>query len=179
MFTENTITAVVPVILKPNRRTFLRTAQLWAVVLSANVLGAALFAVFASYGAVSDDALYQAMLEISRHAVGFAPVELIARGTMAGFLIAMLVWIMASMESDKTLMIILITYLVALGDFAHVIAGSVEAVLLVISGDVAPWDAFSRFFMPTLLGNVIGGSLIFTMLVYAQIHREIKHGESQ
>ena len=45
LFTENTVTAMVPLLDDPNKRdTLLRAARLWVVVLACNVAGALLFA---------------------------------------------------------------------------------------------------------------------------------------
>src|SRR5947209_8352377 len=43
LFTENTVTAILPLLAHPNLSTFLRIVRLWAVVLLANLLGAFLF----------------------------------------------------------------------------------------------------------------------------------------
>jgi formate/nitrite transporter FocA (FNT family) len=65
------------------------------------------------------------------------------------------------------------TYLIALGGFTHIVAGSVEAFLLVIEGraDVS-WMIFD-FIVPTLLGNIIGGTALFAVIAYAQVMKEI------
>ena len=44
LFTENTLTAIIPLLARRNWFTLLRVARLWAVVLAANLVGAHLFA---------------------------------------------------------------------------------------------------------------------------------------
>jgi len=69
--------------------------------------------------------------------------------------------------------IITITYVIALGDMVHVVAGSTEAFLLLLLGDIGPWRTFGGFMVPALVGNVIGGTVLFTLLAYAQVKEEI------
>jgi len=71
-------------------------------------------------------------------------------------------------------MIVMMTWLIAAGDFAHIIAGSAEAAILVLSGTTSLPDAMIGFFLPTLTGNVIGGTALFAMITYAQIKDEMK-----
>ena len=77
-----------------------------------------------------------------------------------------------SMESAKMWIIILITYFMALGDFTHIVVGSVEVSYLVFAGEL-PWKDFWLVFAgPTLVGNIIGGSFIFALISHAQIRSE-------
>jgi formate/nitrite transporter FocA (FNT family) len=70
--------------------------------------------------------------------------------------------------------IIIITYLVALGGFAHVIAGSVDAFYLVETGEAGLRDYLWRFFLPTLTGNVIGGVTLVAVLNWGQVAPELE-----
>jgi formate/nitrite transporter FocA (FNT family) len=88
---------------------------------------------------------------------------------VSGFLIASMVWILAGVEGSKLGIIVLMTYLIALGNFDHVVAGSVEASYLVLEGSESLGQAVTTFFLPTLAGNVVGGTVIFTLLSYGQI----------
>jgi formate/nitrite transporter FocA (FNT family) len=65
------------------------------------------------------------------------------------------------------------TYLIALGGFTHVIAGSAEAFYLVFTGHETLLHAVFGFFLPTLAGNVAGGTVLFAVLSYAQVREEI------
>jgi formate/nitrite transporter FocA (FNT family) len=69
--------------------------------------------------------------------------------------------------------IVTITYLVALGGFAHIIVGSVESFFLVHTDQASYRDFLSTFFLPTLLGNVVGGVLLVAVLNYGQVASEI------
>ncbi len=74
----------------------------------------------------------------------------------------------ASRKKTRPGSIIIITFLVGLGGFAHVIAGSVEVLQLVASGQ-AGWLAAVGWIIPTLLGNIIGGVSLVAALNHAQV----------
>jgi formate-nitrite transporter family protein len=69
--------------------------------------------------------------------------------------------------------IVLMTYLIALGDFTHIVAGSMEAFLLVANGDQSLWSTVTGFTVPVLLGNIVGGTVLFALISYAQIMKEL------
>lgn len=94
LFTENTITVVLPVLAEPTRNRFYRTARLWGIVLAA-------------------------------------------------------------------------------GGFTHVIAGSNEIFTLVLSGDMNIFTALIYHISPVLIGNILGGTGLFAMLAYGQVHEEM------
>ncbi len=177
LFTENVITAVVPVMAKSHLRNLGLMLRLWGIVLFANVVGAICFALFLRYSGAIDETLAGAIHKICERQLEAMPMATMARGMVAGFLIASLVWILAGMEGAGLGIIILLTYLIALGGFDHVVAGTVEAAYLVLEGAEGVGRAITHFFVPTLVGNLIGGTVIFTLLSYAQIRDELKGGE--
>ena len=62
----------------------------------------------------------------------------------------------------------------ALGQFPHIIAGSVEAAFGVVSGHASVSDYLLRFLVPTLIGNTIGGTALVAMLNHAPLSGELK-----
>ena len=180
LFTENVITAVVPVMAPgPDNsrvRNLLLMARLWAIVLAANLVGTNLFALFLQQSGAIDAPLAKAIHDVSAHLLDARPHETLARGMVSGFLIASLVWILAGIEGSKVGIIVLMTYLIALGNFDHVVAGSVESSYLILTGAQSFEHAATSFFFPTLAGNIIGGTVIFTLLSYGQIRAEMRTG---
>lgn len=174
LFTENTLTAVLPAMQRGKPVWWLVLARLWVIVLLANVIGCAIFAAFITYSGVLGAHEHLAVLEMSRHMMQKPPIEMFTAGIMAGWLIAALVWMLPSSEGNEFIVIALMTYLIALGDFTHVIAGSVEALVLVFEGELAITSAALDFFVPTLLGNVTGGTVLFSVIAYAQVRDEIQ-----
>jgi formate-nitrite transporter family protein len=173
LFTENTITTVLPLVARPSRSTLYGTARLWSIVLSANLVGAFVAATFIAYSGGLPPVTVAAVAELSRHATDMTPWEAVVRAMPAGVLIAALVWMMPSVAGNSFWWIIVLTWLIAAGDFAHVVAGSVEMAFLVVTGEISILRGLGGFFLPVLLGNVIGGTMIFTMLAWGQVRHEL------
>jgi formate/nitrite transporter FocA (FNT family) len=174
LFTENTITPILPLFLSPTRSNFLQTARLWATVLAANLLGCAAAALVLAHGNILPQARFEGILLVSRHYAEASGVEHFAWGIPAGFIIAALVWILPRMESaGEVLMIVILTYMIGVGGMSHVVAGSTELFLLTALGELGLGPAIFGGVLPALAGNVLGGTGIFAALTYAQVRNEI------
>ena len=64
--------------------------------------------------------------------------------------------------------IMLITYVISLGEFSHVVAGSGEAWLLMWTGQTGFAGALNGFILPALAGNLVGGTGLFAVLAHGQ-----------
>ncbi|MBS0245760.1 MAG: formate/nitrite transporter family protein [Proteobacteria bacterium] len=173
LFTESTITVVLPVLKDLSPAMLWRMGRLWAIVLAANLVGTLFAALFCSFTPVLTPELYGGMIAVSRSLLDIDVPRMFFAGIASGFLIAAMVWMIPSAESAKFIVITLMTYLIAAGGFTHVIAGSFEAYLLVVAGDWIWWQAIVQFLMPVLAGNVVGGTALFAVLSYAQVKDEI------
>ena len=174
LFTENTITTVVPVVLEPSGDTLRKMLRLWAIVLLANVVGAFAIATFLVYTPVLTPDILDIVNQLSKHATGFGFAEGLVRGIPAGVLIAAIVWMLPTAQNNEVLLIVIFTWLIAAGDFTHIIAGSVEMAVLMVQGLLPLSTAIFGFFIPVLIGNILGGTAVFTMITYAQILPEIE-----
>ena len=173
LFTESTITVVLPVLKNVTRDNLWRMARLWAIVLAANLAGTLFAALFCSLTPVVPDKLFDGMMSISRHLLEFGWWDMLFRGVTSGFLMAALVWMIPTAEALKFHVIVVITWLIAVGGFTHIVAGSLEAWLLVLSGDWSLGWMLWEFMVPVLIGNMIGGTALFAMISYAQVMEEI------
>jgi formate/nitrite transporter FocA (FNT family) len=173
LFTENVLTAVLPVIARAKWRWFLSMLRLWDIVLVANIAGCCLFACAPAFLPITGSELSSQMQGFVRELMQSTPFEMFARGIGAGWLIAALAWIIAATEGLEIFVIALLTYLIALLGFTHIVAGSAEVLYGCVIGAVAASDATLRFFLPALAGNVFGESLLFSVLSYAQVREEI------
>ncbi|MEJ2516897.1 MAG: formate/nitrite transporter family protein [Methyloceanibacter sp.] len=174
LFTENTLTAVLPVMVRQDWSAVWDVLRLWGIVLGGNLVGCFFFAAFLACSGAFSDTTQQAITDIGHHLMANSPMEMFVKGIMAGWLIAALVWMLPSAEGTEIFIITMITYIIALGDFTHIIAGSVEAIYMVLIGESSFWDAFGGFFIPTLLGNVAGGTVLFALISYAQVREELE-----
>jgi formate/nitrite transporter FocA (FNT family) len=147
--------------------------RLWAIVLVANMVGTLFAALFSSFTPVLPPELLQGMLAISRHLTEFSWSDMFFRGITSGFLIAAMVWMLPSAETAKFAVVTLMTYIIAVGGFTHIVAGSMEAYLLVLWGNWQWWQMLLQFFIPVLLGNMVGGTALFALISYAQVMEEL------
>jgi formate/nitrite transporter FocA (FNT family) len=173
LFTENTLTGVIPVLTRRDRATVQALARLWSVVLLANLVGAGLFAALAASAPIFEPNLHEDFLAIGERAAAGSHLILFVKAIIAGWLIGLMVWMLPGAGPTRLGVILLITYIVALGGFSHIIAGSVDVLYLVFSGDKSFFSYLFDFMVPVLLGNIVGGSALVAMLNHAQVHREV------
>jgi formate/nitrite transporter FocA (FNT family) len=178
LFTENTITTILPVAADPTLPNFAAVAKLWGIVLGANVFGALIAAAFMAHTDAVDADLTRIIAELSAHATGFEPVEAFARAIPAGILVAAIVWMMPGQNGSEIVLIALFTWLIAAGDFTHIIAGSVEMWFLMLVGELGLAPALFQFFLPVLAGNIVGGTAVFTLLAWGQVRAEVEPNAS-
>jgi formate/nitrite transporter FocA (FNT family) len=169
LFTENTLTAMLPMFTHPDWHTFFKVAKLWAVILVANLVGALLFATIVAHTAVFPSDIQRSFTKVAQHSLRGGFGLTILRGIFAGWLIALMVWLLPATEGTKLHIIILLTYIVALGGFAHIIAGSVDVLYLVNTGAVSWGGYLLGFMLPTLIGNIIGGVSLVAALNFGQV----------
>jgi formate-nitrite transporter family protein len=172
LFTENTLTVILPLLRRRDPLTFRRVGLLWAIVLSSNLVGAWLFATALAAMPVFEPPLRDTLAAIGREALAPPFGHLLVRGVFAGWLIALMVWLLPFAESARVWVIIILTYLIGIGGFPHVIAGSVETFYLVAAGERSFVQYLLGYLVPTLCGNVIGGVSLVAALAHAQFVAE-------
>ena len=174
LFTESTITAVLPLTAHPSWDGLGNMLRVWGVVLLANWLGCLLAAVaFVVLPLIPPD-VSAAVVEASQHYGNLTAHLAFSHGIGAGFLVALMVWMMPSTEHNKFVLIAATGWLIALAGFTHVIAGMCEIAVLVFTGHISVGHAFFTLALPTLAGNILGGSGVFTVMAYAQVKNEVE-----
>jgi len=174
LFTENTITPIVPLLARRTADMLRKVLVLWAVVLVANVVGTLLFALAAARTAAFPAELHDAFAAIGREAMEGDALGRFARAVPAGWIVALMVWMLPAAESQKVLVIVVMTWLIGAAGLAHVVAGSAEVQYLAFTGAI-PYRAYLLdYFVPVLLGNVVGG----VTLVAAVNHAQVTSGEA-
>lgn len=168
LYTENTLTAVLPVMARRGVKTLLSMLRLWTIVLIANLVGAFLFAMALRHTDVLDQHVLDACAQIGRRATDPEFSTILIRGIFAGWLIAMTVWILPE-ANFKLGVIILLTWLVGAAELSHVIAGSIEAMYTAFIGDISWPQCFVGYILPAFIGNTIGGVTLVAGLNHAQV----------
>ena len=173
LFTEQTMVAVLPFAKSPSVRAFGQVMRLWAAVFVGNMIGVAAISAISVYGHLQSQELMNGMLEISRKVMERSPAEILLQGIPAGFIIASIAWIRSAADDGSFWIVLSLTYAIALCGFTHVIAGAVEAFLLLWSGEAGIGWLLGTFLIPALIGNIIGGTGLFALLAHAQVKEEI------
>jgi formate-nitrite transporter family protein len=169
LFTENTLTVVLPLLLRKDLSTLLRMLRLWGVVLGGNLVGTLLFAL-----CIGKIGLFDAHTQLCLTQIGLAHLGanfwiVLVRAIFAGWLIALMVWLLPGAENARVSIIIIVTYLVGISRFNHIIAGSTTMLFLIVTKSISWGTYFVQFFLPTLLGNIIGGLSLVAALGHAQV----------
>jgi formate/nitrite transporter FocA (FNT family) len=177
LFTETTLTAVIPALTRRNLATVILVLRVWAIVLVANIAATWIFAAMVSRPGLLPEATMQAMSELSAHVMEGPFWHTLVTGGAAGWLIGLMVWLLPSAQQGRALIIILLTYVIAICQFPHIIAGSVEAAFGVFTGHATLGDYAFRFLIPTFLGNAAGGTILAALLNHAPLAGELKQAD--
>ena len=176
LFTENTVTAVLPVMQKPTMSNVGLLMRLWGVVLLGNILGTGIAAWAFEYMPIFNEETRDAFVKIGMDVMKNYPQRDVCQRDhfrLADRHYGMDVSFLAG--AAKIVVIILMTWLIALGDTTHIVVGSVEILYLVFNGTLHWSDFIWPFALPTLAGNICGGTFIFALMSHAQIRNDMSN----
>jgi formate/nitrite transporter FocA (FNT family) len=169
LFTENTLTPVLPLLHRMDKRTFKNVLRLWGVVLIANLLGVFIISLISAKTTAFEPEVREAFIELGKKAMEPDFVTVLLRGILAGWLIALMVWLLPFAETARVWVIIIITWIVGIAELSHVIAGSSETFVLAFS-EAASWgNVLGNYLLPSLIGNILGGVFLVAVLNHAQV----------
>jgi formate/nitrite transporter FocA (FNT family) len=168
LFTKNTLTVILPLLKKKELALLGNVLRLWVLVLVANLAGAFIHAWLLAHTSLFDRSVHAALSEIASASMqpGFGTILL--RGMMAGWLIALMVWLLPFAESARIWVIVILAYLVSLAGLPHVIAGNVESFYLVSSGELSWGHCLGGYLAPSLIGNILGGVALVAVGAHAE-----------
>jgi formate/nitrite transporter FocA (FNT family) len=176
LFTETTLTAVIPALTRRTMPTLRLTLRVWVIVLTANLAATWVFAGIAAQPGIFPQPTMAAMAELSARTMEGSFWHTVITGGSAGWLIGLMVWLLPAADASRALIIILLTYVIAICQFPHIIAGSVEAAFGVFTGHATLGDYVFRFLIPTFLGNAAGGTILAALLNHAPLAGELRGG---
>jgi formate/nitrite transporter FocA (FNT family) len=168
LYTENTLTVILPFLMKKKLSVLANIARLWTVVLLTNLLGALVFAAVMAQTTAVSPGVREAMRHLGEEAIKHDLATTVLRGVFAGWLIALMVWLLPFAEQLRVVVIVLITYLVGISEFPHIVAGAVDVFFVAAEGTRSWGEAIGRFILPTLLGNTLGGVTLVALLGHLQ-----------
>ncbi|MDI1295982.1 MAG: formate/nitrite transporter family protein [bacterium] len=173
LFTESTVTAVLPVASRPTWGNVARLARLWSCVLIGNLAGVLIVSALMAYDVVLTHDQRMTTLDI----LGKLPLQegmrTLTLAIPAGFLMAAIAWLLPNARGSEFWVICLLTYVIALGGFSHVVTGSSQAGFLWMSGRMSMVEMVGNFMVPALIGNIIGGTGLFAVLAHGQMRSDM------
>jgi formate/nitrite transporter FocA (FNT family) len=179
LFTESTLTAVLPILVRRDRRTLTATLRFWAVVLTGNLVGTWLFAGLISLHGLFSAPVTDSLLRTAHDAVSGPFWPTLVKAVLAGWLIAVMVWLLPSARTAKILVILILTYIVGIGRFSHIVAGSIDSAFAVFTGEASLRDYVMGFLVPTLVGNILGGVGMAAILNHAPLAQDLEGSHTQ
>jgi formate-nitrite transporter family protein len=179
LFTENTLAPILPLLHHRDAGTLLGVIRLWALVLAANIAGTWTAAYALAHTGVFEPRVWAALVEVGHRTVAAGFATTFFRAIFAGWIIALMMWLMPAAKGSRAHVIIIMTYVLALGEFSHIIAGSVDCAFLVQLGKASLPDYVFVFFLPTVVGNVLGGTTLVALLNYGQVAAELDKPKDQ
>ena len=168
LFTENTLYPVTLVL--DERRHLLVTLRLWAVVLTANLIGATLFALLVTKtGALSPDVVATVDAHGQKATQG-TWASFLWSAVLGGWAIALVAWLIQSGGAviGQIVLIWALVFVVGLLGLDHSVSTTIEVLCAAIRGKVQFGHGLA-WFAAVLLGNVAGGVLITAVLNYGQV----------
>lgn len=173
LFTESTVTAMLPLVSAPSWAATLRTLRLWGIVLGGNLTGTLITAALFAFVPLGDPTLRAGMIEVSMKIVEHGAFGTFLNAIPAGFMIAIIAWSLPNARDQAFLVIFAITYVIAIGGFSHSVVGSNETFLLILTGKIDPAAGIFGFLVPAIAGNLFGGAGLFALLAHAQVSEEV------
>ena len=178
LFTENTLVPVIPFLEKRDWATFVALLRVWALLLVGNLVGALVFGWTLARTQMVEPTLHTELVSIATHATSGGFGHVLYAGVFAGWLIALLSWLLAATHATgaQIALIWLCTAPISALGFRHSIAGSAEAFYRAASGGAGWGEMLSGFVVPAVLGNAIGGVLLVALLNYGQVASDREGG---
>ena len=172
LFTEHTTLAVLPVL---NRRANIgQLARVWGLVYISNLVGGAIVAaliviVGEGLGVTQPDAFRT----IASNLVDHPDWVILVSGVMAGWLMGLLSWLVTASRDTigQIAIILLVTVTIGLIHLHHSMAGSIEVLVGLFSGQGITLGDYGRFLLWATIGNSVGGVVFVAGLKYGHVIR--------
>ena len=167
LFTEHTTLAVLPVL--DRQASVGSLARLWGLVYVGNLVGGAVFSVFAVVVVTRlDVAETAAFAEVATRMVDHDLLTIVVAGVLAGWLMGLLTWLVSAARDtiSRVLIVSLVAGVIGFAHLPHVIAGNVEVLMGLFATSEVTLAAYARFLLGSTIGNAVGGSVFVALIKY-------------
>ena len=167
LFTEQTTLVVLPVL--NGKATIGMLTRQWGIVLFGNLIGASLFALMAvQVGPSLGDIDPKVFGILAEEMVDHNGTTILLSAVLAGWLMGLMSWLVAASRDTISQIVVVWVIATAIGfaGFHHVIAGSVEVLAGLFSGQDVCIADYGKFLIWTTLGNVLGGVFFVAVIKY-------------
>ncbi len=171
LFTENTLAPVAGMVRGTGTLTGL--ARIWSVILGTNIAGTIAFSLLVSHIDVVFAPYREMYRAMGTPLVSASFIQVVLSGILGGWLVALIAWLIESTKGSSVhfIVIYVIAYLLVGLTLFHSIIGSIEALLAMFAGAPITWVTWlTKFLVPAVLGNAIGGVFFVTALKGFQAH---------
>lgn len=170
LFTEQTATAFYPVL---DKKACLKSlVVLWTVVIFGNLLGTLIMTYGLSHLSLLEN-YKEGIVSVYHHFTSPGVGEIFLSSMFAGWLMAQGGWLVLSTPpaSSQVICVYIVTFLIGLAGFHHSIAGSAEVFLGLFYGQGHETALAIGALATSLVGNLIGGSILVGLLNYGHIRQ--------
>ena len=178
LFTEHTTLSVLPVL---NSRASVRAlARLWALIYSANLMGAAIFAALAvTIGPALGVIEPEVFGIIAHNLVDHDWNVILVSGILAGWLMGLVSWLVAAGRDtiSQIVLVWLVTAAIGFSHLHHSILGSVEVLSGVFARQGVGFADYGHFLLWSTLGNSVGGIFFVALIKYGHVIRTNRNAE--
>lgn len=173
LFTEHTVTALLPVL--EDIASWKHLLMLWLVVFVGNIFGAMLFSLgLLSIRPVTPEGTGLALQSFAEHLLNVPWWSMLISGIFGGWLMALIAWIKNGPRDSITILVIVyfVAFLIGLVPLHHSIVGSIEVFAGIAFGADIDILQYFQFLGLALFGNVIGGIVFVTLFKWGHARPE-------
>jgi formate/nitrite transporter FocA (FNT family) len=168
LFTENTLYPVVLALTE--KKYFVPTLKLWAVVYAGNWLGSILFALLAVKTSALSVGVRDTMAGLGTDAVFHPFGTVFWSAVVGGWLLTLVAWLVTGSHwtTGQAAVTWTMTFILGLGNFAHCVANSGEILSATLSRAISLAN-YGNWLAAATLGNIAGGIVMVSLLNYGQV----------
>jgi formate/nitrite transporter FocA (FNT family) len=178
LFTENTLPPVALII---ERMASIPTMlTVWGIVLTGNLTGGFFGAMLLGETGIFTEGAASAAAGLAQSALATPWNDLFVRGIMAGFIVAGVVWLDYAAKDTMTRfwLVYLAFFSISVGNLNHSVVSGVEVFYLHFAEGAGLVTGIYTLLLPVLLGNIVGGVILVTIVNYFQTPHYIQEDPS-